>query len=165
MPPSMPSSCPIDEHQVGISIIEDFQKMRRRLYDGARAQRPVRDQPAKTIGNSQHRTRQLKLFCHWPCALFSPGSVVDNAANGAVTLGVGWIRHPFIPPPAHLHWQAAGGVRYSAVSTSSREARSSLASSDENTSGGRIFRMCPSCPVALAYAVDHASGFLRGRRL
>ncbi len=44
---------------------------------------------------------------------------------------------PPIPPPAHLHWQAAGGVRYSAVSTSSRVARNSLASSDENTSGGR----------------------------
>src|SRR5258708_34202185 len=145
MAPSMPSSCPVDEHQVGISIIEDFQKMRRRLYDGARAQRPVRDQPAKTIGNSQHRTRQLKLFCHRPWALFSPGSVVDNAANGAVTLRVGSIRHPILPP-AHLHWQAAGGVRYSAVSTSSRVARDSLAPSDENTSGGRIFRMWPSCP-------------------
>jgi hypothetical protein len=72
--------------------------MRRRLYDGARAQRPPRDQPAKTIGNSQHRTRQLKLFCHWPWALFSPGSVVDNAANGAVTLRVGSIRHPLHRP-------------------------------------------------------------------
>src|SRR6202171_2926394 len=85
MPPSMPSSCPVDEHQVGISISEDFQKMRRRLY-GARALRPVRDQSARTIGNSQRRTRQSKLLCHWPCAVFSPESVVDNAANGALTL-------------------------------------------------------------------------------
>jgi len=29
MPPSMPYSCPVDEHQVGICISEDFQKMRR----------------------------------------------------------------------------------------------------------------------------------------
>jgi hypothetical protein len=91
--------------------------MRRRLYDGARAQRPVRDQPAKTIGNRQHWTRQLKLLCHWPCALFSPGSVVDNAANGAVTLRVGSISSPL----SHRHSLALAGlqvgVRYSAVST------------------------------------------------
>jgi hypothetical protein len=78
----MSSSCPVDEHQVGISISEDFQKI------------PVRDQSAKTIGNSQHRTRQSKLLCHWPYAAFSPESVVDNAANGAPTLRVGSIRRP-----------------------------------------------------------------------
>src|SRR3979490_2269937 len=81
MPPSMSSSCPVDEHRVGISISEDFQKMRR-------------EQSAKTIGNSQHRTRQSKLLCHWPYAVFSPESVVDNAANGALTLRVGSIRRP-----------------------------------------------------------------------
>src|SRR5260221_2277343 len=55
---------------------------------------------------------------------------------------------PPIPPPAHLHWQAAGGVRYSAVSTSSRVARNSLASSDENTSGGRkTFFSPPHLPL------------------
>jgi hypothetical protein len=90
----MLSSYPVDERQVGISISEDFQKMRRRLYDRARASRPVRDQSTKTIGNSQHRTRQLKLLCHWPCAVLSPESVVDNAANGALTLRVGSIRRP-----------------------------------------------------------------------
>ena len=56
---------------------------------------------------------------------------------------------PLIPPPARLHGRPAGGVRHSAVSTSSKVARNSLASFDENTSGGRIFRICPSCPVAL----------------
>src|SRR5713101_6918626 len=121
MPPSMPSSCPVDEHKVGISISEDFQKMRRRLYGGARALRPVRDQSAKTIGNSKHRTRQSKLLCHWPCAVFSPESVVDNAANGALTLRRRPDQAPLIPPPARLHWQAcADGVRHSAVSTSSK---------------------------------------------
>jgi hypothetical protein len=83
--------------------------MRRRLYDGARALRPVRDQSAKTIGNSQHRTRQLKLLCHWPCALFSPGSVVDNAANGAVTLRVGSIGSPFSHRPGACTGRPAGG--------------------------------------------------------
>jgi hypothetical protein len=90
----MPSSCPVDEHQVGISISEDFQKMPRRLYDGARALRPVRDQSAKTIGNRQQQTRQSKLLCHWPCAVLSPESVVDNAANGALTLRIGSIMRP-----------------------------------------------------------------------
>src|SRR6266576_3908031 len=107
MPPSMPSSCPVDEHKVGISISEDFQKMRRRLYDGARALRPVRDQSAKTIGNSKHRTRQSKLLCHWPCAVFSPESVVDNAANGAQTLRVGSIRRPRALAPAGLQVESA----------------------------------------------------------
>ena len=79
--------------------------MRRRLYDGARALRPVRDQSATTIGNSQHRTRQSKLLCHWPCAVFTPESVVDNAANGALTLRSAR-SGALIPPPARLHWQA-----------------------------------------------------------
>jgi len=39
------------------------------------------------LGNS-------KLLCHWPCAVLSPESVVDNAANGALTLRVGSIRRP-----------------------------------------------------------------------
>src|SRR6266568_435425 len=103
MPPSMPSSCPVDERQVGIGISEDFQKMRR-LYDGARALRPVRDQSAKTIGNSHHRIRQSKPLCHRPCAVVSPESVVDNAANGALTLRGRLDQAPLIPPPTRLHW-------------------------------------------------------------
>ena len=50
--------------------------------------------PQRPIGNNQHRTQQSKLLCHWPCAVFSPESVVDNAANGALTLWVGSIRRP-----------------------------------------------------------------------
>src|SRR5260370_36578876 len=112
MPPSMPSSCPVDEHQVGIGISEDFQKMRRRLYGGARALRPGRDQSAKTIGNRKHRTRQSKLLCHWPCAVFSPESVVDNAANSALTLRGGSLggprsHRPRAPAPAGLQVAAA----------------------------------------------------------
>jgi hypothetical protein len=107
--------------------------MWRRSYEGARALRPGRDQPAKTIGNVGRR--QWKLFCHWPCAVCSPGGVVDNAAYGALTLWVGSSGTPD-PPPAHLHRQARYGVRYSAVSTSSGVAGGSLASCDRNTSGG-----------------------------
>jgi len=39
MPLSMVASCPVDEHAVGISIGEEFQKMRRLFYDDARAVR------------------------------------------------------------------------------------------------------------------------------
>jgi hypothetical protein len=35
----MVASCPVDEHAVGISIGEEFQKMRRLFYDDARAVR------------------------------------------------------------------------------------------------------------------------------
>src|SRR5712691_11276105 len=59
-------------------------------------------------------------------------------------------RAPLIPPPARAcTGRPAGGVRHSAVSASSKVARNSLASFDENTSGERIFRICPSFPVAL----------------
>src|SRR6266576_1827484 len=55
---------------------------------------------------------------------------------------------PLIPPPAACTGRPSGGVRHGAVSASSKVARKSLASFDENTSGERIFRICPSFPVA-----------------
>jgi hypothetical protein len=36
----MVASCPVDEHAVGISIGEEFQKMRRLFYDDARGTAP-----------------------------------------------------------------------------------------------------------------------------
>jgi hypothetical protein len=122
--------------------------MRRRLYDGARAQRPVHDQPAKTIGNSQHRTRQLKLLCHWPCALFSPGSVVDNAANGAVTLRVARSLAPY-PTATRLHWQPCrrGPLQRRQHLVQGGEEQLSIVRREYQRR--RIFRMCPSRPVVL----------------
>jgi len=81
--------------------------------------------------------------------VFSPESVVDNATNGALTLRVGSIKRPCSHRPHACTGRPAGGVRHNAVSTSSKVARNSLASFDENTSGERIFRICPSFPVAL----------------
>jgi len=70
--------------------------------------------------------------CH--AQYFSPRSVVDNAADGALRLQ---IARPGVPDPTARERVLAGlHMGSTAVSTSFRVAKSSLASSDQNTSGG-----------------------------
>jgi len=91
----MPSSCPVDEPQVGISISEGFQKMR--VDSTTVHERYVQyvTRSAKTIGNSHIGLGNQNFFAtgHVQCFLGKAWSTMP-AKRRADAGGVGSIRRP-----------------------------------------------------------------------
>src|SRR5438128_1418305 len=83
--PSKPFSRPVDELRGETIINQDFRKMCRRLYDGARARHSERDQPVRAIGNAVRQTQSSQLLCRSPIRSAPSGSMVGNGANGVST--------------------------------------------------------------------------------